>query len=172
MSGIMASMVQAATSAPPPGATWSPTYKGSNIALSGGNLIATRTGGAGYETVLGTGALSGVGSFNVLTDALGTQELVGVGNTGVSLTTFIGNTVGGIGWYTSGNVFINTFINSAPAWTPGDILNIYYDIPGAQVRFGANGGAPGAWWDISGITGPIYPGGSMSNVGASITGVF
>lgn len=171
MSGIMSAMVQASISAPPVVPTWSATYKGPNITLSVGDLVATIAGGA-FETVLGTVALSGTGSFSVITDVVGANYLIGIANTGISLTNFVGGSTGGIGLYVNSNVFSNGgVIGNGPGFSGGDTVTVEYDIPGAQVRFKINGGTASAWFAFS-ITGPVYPAGSELDNGSKLTGVF
>ena len=89
-------------------ATWNPSDKGANIALSGGDLIASSSV-AGYQSVRANISKStGKHAFEYTRSQLNNQAMLGFGDSGFSLSNHLGATAksvgmqGGTGFQTNG----------------------------------------------------------------------
>lgn len=149
-------------------ATWNPSDKAADVALSNGNLTASRTTGGSPATVRATvGKSSGKWYWEMTIGAAtigGTHS--GVCDNTVSLTSFLGNNATGWIYFDQNGNKINNSISTAygASYTGGDVLMFALDMNSGKVWFGKNGtwqasGDPGAGTNeaFSGLSGTIYP---------------
>jgi len=162
--------------------TWNPADKSASITLDGTNLIATRnsTNNNSYRSVRSVASnASGKKYFEYLWTTAADQGLVGVGDNGAFLESYLGSSTNSVGWFgTDGNVYrggggpaaaIGTFGN-------GDRISIALDIGNGRIWFRKNGGN----WnnngsadpatnvggiDVSGLTGPFYAAATLYSEG-------
>lgn len=156
--------------------TWDPAKKGSNVTLSGGNLIAT--GGVGSpEVVLGTiGNTVRQGSFKATLTAFNGADTVGVGigNASASLSGLLGDT-NSIAYYTAGFIRFNGVnpITGLATFTTGDIIETVFDALTQVVYWKKNGVlVAGSSISFTGITGAVYAAALMRQASDAWTGNF
>jgi hypothetical protein len=109
------------------GGTWNPADKNANIALSGGNLIAT--GGGVDNSVRGTvGFAAGSHYFDVLmTNGVGPTVGVMTAAAGIANGQYVGATAGGAGYGFNGRVFLNgALVGFLEPYTTGDIIGCFH----------------------------------------------
>jgi hypothetical protein len=126
--------------------TWNPADKASLITLSGGNLIAARTGADGYNSVRATTsrATSGGGKYYfeclVSGGAAAPGLMVGIAPPTDSLTAFVGTGTTAYGYnsdngqkYTSGanSTYGSTYAN-------GDVIGVALDFALRRIYFAKN----------------------------------
>lgn len=149
LSGMFGTAAQATT--PPAAVTWNPSDKDSGVALSGGNLIATKSGTNGYSSVRATSGKSlGLWEFTVEVTGTGTSPselLIGVMDGSGALNDFVGADANGYGKDSVDNNIYNNniaFQDVGYSLTVGDRLTVYLDLfPGvATISFALNGGTP------------------------------
>ncbi len=149
-------------------ATWNPSDKHANIALSLGDLRASTddASGAGWWGVRGTeGKSSGKWYFEVVCVLPWDHILIGVATTGAALT-YPGNDALGWGYKAStGNRYWNN-VNSAygDAWTDGDVIGVAVNLDTGYIWFAKNnvwqnGGDPVAGTNPAkiNVSGTVYP---------------
>lgn len=169
--GIVASQPSSGT-APPPGptyATFDPANKHTEITLSAGDLLATKSSGGALRSVRSTlGVSTGKHYFEIksVVGATSPFMLFGVGTTGVDLTSFVGNNASGFGYYeeTGQKYTNNTPAAFGAAWAAdNDVIGIALDMDAGKVWFSKNGvwqgsGDPAAGTNpaFSGLTGTLY----------------
>ena len=141
-----------------PGGTWSAAIKGPGIALSGGDLVATRSSG-GWQCVLATAPIVGVQSFTVV--VTGTNPACpGISNAGLTVGSYPGDTPG-LAINDAGAVTRNGGSIGSVGFTvtSGDEIFVECDEPGDRVRFAnlTSGSGLSAWFSLAGMTRPIYP---------------
>jgi hypothetical protein len=101
-----------------------PADKGANITLSGGDLIATSSGGAGLaRTVKAIGAAEHK-YWEGTVGAITVNGMFGVSNGSLANTSYPGTTLNGMGWFPSGTVLFNggAIGSGAGTYTTGDVL--------------------------------------------------
>lgn len=160
--------------------TWDPAQKAASITLSNGNLTATQTSG-GWNGTKGLSSLakaSGKWYFEV-TIVSNTSNLiiVGVANSGASLTGFCGSDVNGWGYY-GGNGQIFTGGGNFPGgstFTNGDVIGVWIDATLKRAWFAKNNavilsGNPATNTNPSftGLTGSLMPMISINSAGSII----
>lgn len=160
-----------------PTVTWNPSDKHADIALSGGNLIATLTGANGARrAVRGTvGRSSGTVSFEV---TVGTTNFksVGVATTDASLAGveyYPGKDVHGYGWQQGSlnKEHNGTTASYGTAHTDGDVIRCEIDFSAGTITFYKNGVSQGI--AFSGIiAATYYPCVGIANNGGSYTADF
>jgi hypothetical protein len=151
------------------GATWNPSDKSADIALSGGNLIAARASGAGSAGVRATVGKTTSGSFKVTIDNIGTGGCqVGLANLTFPTNDFGGNT-NSIGYLHDGRIFFNgaSLQTGLASYTTGD--QIQCDFDGTNASFKKNGAAVGTPVDIHATIPTAYPLGVAGGTSAQFT---
>lgn len=145
-------------------ATWNPSDKDADIALSSGNLTTTATNSGSVRTTLGK--TTGKWYFECTITTAG-QSIIGISNGTHTITQYPGFNANSIGYEYGGNVMSSaSIIASYATYTNGDVIGVAYDASTGAVMFYKNGvlqGTPSAT-----ITGTIYP--NIGSQGAS-TGV-
>lgn len=151
-------------------ATFDPANKHADIALSAGNLAATKVTADALRSVRSTlGVSSGKHYFEFRLDVNGNDTpyaRVGVGTSAVSLASFVGNNESGWGYYQGDG---RRYTNNAgafygTAWTDnGDVIGVALDMDAGMVWFSKNGVWQGSGNPVdgtnpafSGLTGTIY----------------
>lgn len=158
--------------------TWDPGMKNPNVALSGGNLIAT-VAGASQSAVLGTFGNTVEKSYYDATINVAGTHSVGFGFAGMSLAAgaYVGFDNNALGYGNDGAVRFNGAVvaNYAP-YGVGDVVNVACNGATSTVWFGLNG----VWFSgdpASGVGGFVgspntrYPAISTNN-GGQLTGNF
>lgn len=154
------------------GVTWNPADKSSDIALSGGDLIATKINSDGVEAVRATtGISSGARYFEVVVDVAGAGSgefiLIGIANSTFPITGGPGQDTDSHGYYQdTGQKYFNNVLSAFGATykTDGDVIGVAYDATAGKLWWSKNGvwqgsGDPdtGTNEAFSGITGTQYP---------------
>lgn len=139
------------------GGTWDNTKRDPNISLGTGSLVATANN-TSYKLVLGTAAASSIVTFNVLFDAANISDaMVGIANSSVNLSAFLGSDAEGYGYAQDGRLLYNgATVATIATWTPAVSMRVDIDVPGQKVRFIVGGGTPTAWYSYTGIAGSVY----------------
>lgn len=169
-------------SAPPPVfSTWDPTMKGTKIALSGSDLVASTTASGG-ATVIGTQSHnSGVHQFEVTVSGTPDFSYIGVAKSGVNLNNFLGVDTNGWGFtcqtgYRGWTVHSNSYQDPwGGVFVNGDVIGVVLDLTAGTLKFYKNGtlqGAGNAYTSLSGTFFPAwgseyFPRSAILNVGAT-----
>lgn len=122
--------------------TWNPADKAALIVLSGGDLIAGRTGANTYQSVRATQyRTTGKHYFEGLVGA-GTSSsmMIGLGAVGANINSFVGSDVGGFGYNASNGGKYNSGGLTAfgATYSPGDVIGIAYDAATGFIWFAKN----------------------------------
>lgn len=123
-------------------ATWNASDKGANITLSGGNL--STAGATTFNSVRCTVSASvGKRYFeNKVTAVSAGASVVGFGTSGMSLTSFVGNSATSAGVQTNGATTVNGITNvnaSGVTWAVNDFMNFAIDYDAGKIWLGKNG---------------------------------
>jgi hypothetical protein len=155
--------------------TWNPSDKAAAIALSGSDLIFTKSGADSYANVRGTiGQTTGKFYFEVLYSTVAASDHgCGLANSTQSLTAFIGGPSNSVGVYgLDGEVYLNDVATGSiiGGIASGDVVAVAVDTDTDDVWFRHvtdggdwNGSAAAdpalgtGGIDISGITGALFP---------------
>lgn len=172
-------MLLASGSVPGVGGTWDATHKNPSITLSGGDLIATKTGGTpNSRAVYGNTAFSStlIEKAKVTFSGTGdTDDAVGVGlsNADVANGTRPGTVDNrSVGYIPSGAVTINgSTVATLASWTAGSSsITCEVDDANRQIRFSVNGGTFSAWVSYSTMpAGSVYIGAAVEQTGDAMT---
>lgn len=156
-------------------ATLNPSDKGANIALSGGNLIATKSA-AGWNSVRATlGKTSGKWYFEITytTVAASANAMAAVSDGASSTGSYFGGTALSYGYNAALGQKYNNGSSAAygSTWGAGDVIGVALDMDNGKVFFAKNNvwqnsGDPVAGTNAAytGLTGTVYPG--LSEIGA------
>jgi lysophospholipase L1-like esterase len=148
--------------------TWNPADKDANITLSSGDLVAT-SNLDGWQSVRakdGKSANKWYWEVKSLTQAAGTNNVIGIGKSTASLASYPGGDTNGWGYSSVGAVYTNgsPVVTGLPTWAQGDIIGVALDLDNGKLWFSKNGtwvqsGDPanGLNPQISGIAGTLYP---------------
>lgn len=155
------------------GVTWNPADKSSDIALSGGDLIATKINSVGVEAVRATtGISSGARYFEVVVDETGGTGggeyiLIGIANSSFPITGGPGQDTNSYGYYQdTGEKYYNNVLSAFGGTykTNGDVIGVAYDADAGEIYWSLNGtwqgsGDPSTNTNpaFTGITGTMYP---------------
>ena len=159
--GIVASGMKVASG--PASVTWSQTDKNASIALSNGNLTATKSGGDGaYGGMRSTqGASAGKLYFEVLivTGTTSPFITVGLALAAASLSNYTGADANGWGYYgQTGQKATNAVLSTyGAAFGTGDVIGVFYDGATGSVWFAKNGVVQGGGDPVAG-TSPAFTG--------------
>jgi hypothetical protein len=151
-------------------AKWSPTDKAPNFTLSGGDLIATLTGG-GFDSLRATiGKQTGSGCFEIVVTGTGSgNDFVGVGTASAGLAgSFVGLDAHGWGYFGGAGKFNNGVQTSYGAvWGAGDYMMVEVDFNTMLMEIFKNTVSQGTI-DISSLSGPIFPMASLLTSGCFV----
>lgn len=153
--GMMAGSVGGGVTA----VTWSPTDKHPDIALSAGNLTATKSAaGSAWVAVRATqGYNLGKWYFEVANSGSSAYLMVGVADAAANLGQFLGQSVNSRGYYSvtgqksSGNV-LSAY---GATYASGDVIGVAYDASTGSLQFYKNNVSQGV--AFTGITGVQFP---------------
>lgn len=163
--------------------TFDPAQKAASITLSAGNLTATQTSG-GWNSVKGLASFAkttGDYYFEILVNTNTSNNIIiGLANSGASLTAFCGSDVNGWGYYgNSGQIYTGGGnFPGGSSFTNGDIIMVAFKAATGRMWFGKNGtwilsGNPAAntGTSFTGLTGALMPMISINSAG-SVTAKF
>jgi len=139
-------------------ATWDPNNKGTNVTLSGGNLVASSSIGSQSFCSSDIGVISGKWYWEyTITASGGNESMHGVADATAVLTNSPGQDVHGYGYYASnGNSFHNATLTAYGAtYAVGDVIGVALDVDNNQVTFYKNGVSQGVI-TMSGMTAPYF----------------
>jgi hypothetical protein len=148
-------------------ATWSASDKGSNVSLSGSNLIATFTA-ASNVMVRATESRS-AGKFYWEVTVTASAVLVGIAKSGATLNNFLGQDANGWAYQPStGNKITGNVSSSYGAsYTTGDVIGVALDCNAGTLTFYKNGVSQGT--AFTGLSGTFFPAvsGNTSSTGTA-----
>lgn len=132
---------------PSPPATWNPADKAAEIALSGGNLIAKRSGitVTDYVNVRADHVITGKKYWEIKIDDGGLYYIMGVMDASGSLSSYVGSDVHGWGYANNdGALYHNGVQQIAPGVLPtataaGTVFQFAYDTGDNKLYIGING---------------------------------
>lgn len=161
--------------------TWNSADMGTNITLSGGDLIATADTSAAFRAIRAThGRSSGKRYYEVLCNVLGSTR-TGMANSSHSLATYIGNSARGGGFGSAANTVNGYTVDNSGTFTisNGDYLMFAFDLDAGKGWVGKNNvwqlsGDPaagtGQWISGSNLSSDtIYPATSFYEIGTQFT---
>jgi hypothetical protein len=162
-------------------ATLNPLDLGANITLSNGNLEATKTttgwtsnratlgvsSGKWYFEVTATGSFSGTTTF----------AMVGVANSAMALSNYIGVDANGWSYNFDGLKLNNGSSSYGSTYTGGDVIGVAIDLDAGKIWFRKNGtwqnsGDPAAGTNaaFTNVSGTVFPAIALGGQGASVNG--
>jgi hypothetical protein len=139
----------------PSAATWSTTDKGSNVTLSGSNLVAAFTASSNVMVRATDSRSSGKYYWEITVTAA--AVLVGIAKSGATLNNFLGQDANGWAYQPStGNKITGNVSSSYGAtFTTGDVIGVALDATAGTLTFYKNGVSQGV--AFSGLSGTFYP---------------
>jgi hypothetical protein len=144
-------------------ATWNPSDKGTNISLSGSNLIATLNGAGLVRSTIGKS--SGKWYWEVSWNTSSASQIgTGVATASAGLNAYLGNDVSGYGYY--GNAITRNNGGTAAygaSYATGDVIGVALDMDAGTLTFYKNNVSQGVAY--SGLSGTFYP--SVGATGAT-----
>ncbi len=154
--------------------TWNPSDKSANITLSGSNLTATDTATDTRALVRATTSkTSGKWHFEATLVSGTVSPGIGVANATASLTAYLGVDNNGIGWFCTGSVNRNGGQQGVvDSYAATDILAVEVDLDNHLIYFQKNGGSRSSGFDISAITGALFPTFSGYDLNSAMTANF
>jgi hypothetical protein len=158
-------------------ATWNPGDKSANVVLSGGSVVATRgaTGDVGAVRAIFP-RNSGKWHFEIMVAAAGggfpNYPNFGVANASASLTSVPGADTNSAIYQEDGRVFFNGQIAQLATFGDGDTVAVELDLDNDLLYFQIEGGSRSPGYDISAMTGPVFPFATFRNTGNQVTANF
>lgn len=150
------------------GTTWNPSFLGSGLVLSGGNLIVTQTGALAFNSV-GAIATHSTGKFYAELTVTASAGFLSMGMANASFLTSgsAGGDPNSVGILFNGNININGATVSATGLSiagTGQVIGIAVDIGAQLIWFRVSGGT----WNNSGTADPAtgVGGASLSTLNA------
>jgi SPRY domain len=146
--------------------TWSASPIGTDITLSGGNLIASHNSN-GFENVRSVASASSGKKYWEMTIGHADTGFVGMGacNSTASANAFLGADVNAVDWNASGTVFVNSnHAADIQTFATGDTICCAFDIGGMLIWFRTNGGN----WNNSGAANPATGAGGVDLTSAGL----
>jgi hypothetical protein len=145
--------------------TWNPSDKGSEITLSGGDLIATVSpDGGGVRST--TSKASGKWHFEGIWNNSGSSTGIGLANSTAALTpssAYMGEDGNSVVNYNNGTVFLNAGnLGSITSFTT-NVVTVEVDIDAELLWFGVDGGS----WNNNGSADPATGTGGISFAAAN-----
>jgi len=161
-------------------ATWNPLDLGDNIALSGGNLVATSTGSGHDGLRANIGKSSSKWYWEVTKSGAGDNTVIGIGTGDANLNGFCGADAYGWGYEPNGKkVHSYSEDNYGDTYTLNDIIGVALDLNNGKIWWSKNGvwqdgGDPGAGTGeaYSGLSGIFYPMASVYSIDDQLTANF
>lgn len=142
--------------------TWSPTVKHADIALSGGDLIATKSAaGSDWRAFHATAAHSnGIRQYRVTISGTSAFVIVGLAPSGDPLGQFVGVSAGSWGYYSVTGQKANNNVLSAygATYASGDVIDVIYDAGAGTMECRKNGTSQGT---MAGLSGALFPAASI-----------
>ena len=171
--------------------TWNSADKHADITLSGGDLIATKTGTTAFRGFRGV-ANHSTGKYYweyvVGSEVTANNTYMGFSNSSQALTTFMGSSNNSVAWATGATQLIKNSggfsSGTGVSYAAGDVVSWALDLDNSRVWVRKNGGN---WMndgakdpatntggiDISGVAaGPYYPSGSLLTATDYVTANF
>lgn len=153
-------------------ATWNPSDKGTTVTLSNGNLTAQVTPTGSRAAVRATNSkASGKWYWEVTINAVSVAD-VGVANSTMPLTNYIGQDNNSWGYLSSGTKVFSDGGTGGVAYgasfTTGDVISVAVDLDAGTISFYKNGTSQGQ--AFTGLTGTLFP--AVSNSGTGTTSTF
>lgn len=165
-------MMMGKVTTPPTYTTWNPSDKTSNVALSGGNLVATTSGfaGSGVRSVIGKS--SGKWYWEITITTMD-DVYAGVSSSGGSLDPAWYYTTG-MGWSgTSGSLYKNnTVVGSPGTYTTGNVLGFALDMGAGTLELFKNNVSAGSFSSLPSGTLHAVCGAGLSGGSGVITANF
>lgn len=119
---------------------WNPADKHADIALSGGDLIATATATSWKSVRALDGEPAGKWYFEVLISGASNNHMVGVGNASAPLSSYFASTADGFAFRSDGQKWTNAAQSSyGSAYTNGDVVGVAVDMDNGAIWFAING---------------------------------
>ena len=155
-------------------ATFSPTNKSVYIALSGSNMTAERSSGAGYASVRATGKMFAANKtqceFVITSVGPSPFAIVGIddGTADISAIFQIASDTHGYGYYqdTGQKIYSNVLATYGASFkTDGDVITMLYDGPSGTLAFKKNGISQGVAY--TGLSGDFFPAVAIYSGGGS-----
>lgn len=144
-------------------ATWDSGKKGANIALTGSDLIATCSVGAGV-VLSTTGKSSGKWYWEITVNVSTNRGFIGVGKSTIPLDSQLGADADGFSYVDNANKRTNNSDAAYGAtWAAGDIIGVYLDMDAGTLGFEKNDVDQGQ--AFTGLSGTFYAGWSNNLVG-------
>ncbi len=148
--------------------TFNPLDKGSQVVLSGGDLVATISAPYFYHsvrTVMGKSSGKWYWEITITAKPSSGSSVIGVGNSSADINSYPGSDADGYGYKNDAyKVHNGVHTGFGVAWYVGSIIMVALDMDAGKVWFGKNGawgglGDPGAGTNeaYSGLTGTFYP---------------
>lgn len=155
--------------------TWNPSDAGATSIFSNGNLTVSVNPSSSRAAIRGTvGHSSGKWYWEVKIDSNsgGMNTVVGVANSSMPLTDYVGQDGNGWGYWSSGNKFHSDGGSGGTAYgatfTVGDVIGVALDMDSGTITFYKNGVSQSQ--AFSGLTGTLYP--AISQGGTTTTTQF
>lgn len=145
--------------------TWDPAKKDADIVLSGSDLIATTSGGAG--AVLTLDAATAYCYVDVTITDKTDRSFVAIANSSANLAGALGNDANAWSYVDTGNKRTNNVdVAYGATWTAGDVIRA--EINSGSLTFYKNGASQGVAY--TGLTGTLYFGYSNNGTGSATLG--
>lgn len=143
-----------------------PSDKGSNCALSLGNLRATFSGGGMVRSDLSK--TSGKWYWEVTATSATNNMVIGVAGTSASVSQYTGQNTDSWGYYGNGGILHNgSGSGSQAAYSIGDIIGVALDAGAGTVQFYKNGVSTGSL--VTGLPATVYASNGAGNPGVDMT---
>lgn len=138
-----------------------PATSNGSVVFSNGNLTATWSAHTGVNELVRANISETSGKWYWeytigSTGAVGSNFLVGIANSSLSVSQALGNTADGYGYDKSGGkVFSGSFTGYGASYTAGDVISVLFDADNDTLTFWKNGTTQGT--AFTGVTGSWIP---------------
>lgn len=160
--------------APPPSgfATWNPSDKSTDYTLSNADLTVTHSALGNWSALRANmGKSSGKWYWEYTCDLLDvTTYLLGVGNSSMSLLSYVGSDVNGWGYQDIGLKYNSAGAAYGVQYFQSNVIGVALDMDAGTLEMFVNGVSQGVMY--SGLTGTIYPAASLFKQGNQMTANF
>ena len=139
--------------------TWNGSDSGANIALSGGNLIATSTAGLAHRSLRATASRTGkLRKFEITVGPVGVNDAFGIANATASLSNYLGVDNSSLGWFSTGAVYLGGVpVATVDTYTNGSIISFEVNDVADLIYLQKSGGSRSTGISIAAITGGLFP---------------
>jgi hypothetical protein len=139
--------------------TWNPADKSGLITLSNGDLTATHDATATVGLVRATLAVPSGGKVYLEWSSTTTNGGIGIANASQSLSAYLGSSLNGVGYFSTGDVYINgVAVSTIATWAAGNIIRVAVDVLNSRIWFAVGAGN----WNNSGAADPATNTGGIS----------